>query len=146
MGARDLNMVLDPEWRARMMPHARLSITDMAVLEYLAYRVNPRRGYAYASLRRMAADLDTSHETVVRIVQRLMDAGFVRSQRTLEVATGKRLANHYFLPTGPPGDPWHNWQARRRDSNGDHLLEFQYDGVIEDSDDDRIDDHENHTP
>lgn len=121
--------MLDPAWRDKVMPSSpRLSISDMAVLQYLAYRVKLHGDFAYPGLARIARDLGSDRKTVIRIIERLGAYGWVRWQHCYDVVSGKTLTNRYFLPTGPEGNPWAHWDERFCDEAGRCPLEITHDG------------------
>ena len=135
MSAADLARMLDPAWRNKVMPDCpRLTISDLAMLQYLAYRIALHGDFAFPSLGRIARDLSSDRKTVIRIIERLGGYGWVRWQHCYDVDSGEALSNRYFLPTGPAGNRWAHWDERFRDEGGRCPIEITYDGQFIEAD------------
>jgi hypothetical protein len=71
---------------------------DKWILFILAYRDNPDEPHGcFPSINRMALDCGMNRRTVIRIIQRLEEAGKIKSETRRKV-NGDRSSNYYSFP------------------------------------------------
>jgi biotin operon repressor len=86
------------KWQFAVKKDTSMSYATRTIAGYIGALLNPKKGYAYPSLERIASDTGAHKATVCRAIQTLTDHGYL----LVRPGGGRGRANEYHLEIPEP--------------------------------------------